>query len=202
MGGRSIPPDDDLEWHQFDGSGRTHFYGDRCPDFHGDHDAEGAPLDGNVPATEIPCRGAGVEQHTYDLREMFLPPKTYINTDQSEIARDLIGRATEQRATSASGGQKGLKPEAYALIPTYPLAELARVYGYGAAKYDDNNWRRGYPYSWSLSALMRHIEAFRSGVSVDSESGRHHLAHAAFHLFTLMHFDVNGTGEDDRADAA
>jgi hypothetical protein len=110
------------------------------------------------------------------------------------------GERQEIRATSESGGQKGRKSEEYALIPSEPLAELARVYGYGASKYSDNNWRKGYPYSWSLSALYRHIEAFRRGQSADPESGRHHLAHAAFHLFTLIWFDQNGRGEDDRAD--
>lgn len=97
-----------------------------------------------------------------------------------------------------TGGQKGMKPERYSLIPTDPLAELARVYGYGADKYEPNNWRKGYAYSLSLDALYRHIAAFRSGEAIDPESGRHHLGHAAFHLMTLMEFDRLGLGTDDR----
>ena len=99
-----------------------------------------------------------------------------------------------------TGGQKGSKPEQYALIPSHPLAELARVYGHGALKYDANNWRKGYAYTWSLSALWRHVEKFRQGESIDPDSGLHHLAHAAFHLFTLIDFERTNTGTDDRAD--
>lgn len=92
-----------------------------------------------------------------------------------------------------TGGMKGKKPERYSLIPAEALAEVARVYGFGAEKYDDNNWRKGYAWSLSLDALQRHIEAFRMGESFDPESNLHHLAHAVFHLFTLITFD--GLGE-------
>ena len=97
-----------------------------------------------------------------------------------------------------TGGQKGRKPEEYSLIPPNALAEVARVYGMGAKKYDSWNWAKGYPYSWSLSALYRHVEAFRKGEAKDQESGLSHLAHAAFHLFTLMEFEINNLGTDDR----
>lgn len=97
-----------------------------------------------------------------------------------------------------TGGEKGKKLEEYALIPPYALAELARVYGMGAKKYEAYNWAKGYPYSWSLSALFRHIEEFRKGNTFDKESGLPHLAHAAFHLFTLMEFQWHGLGTDDR----
>lgn len=110
--------------------------------------------------------------------------------------------AGEVRVTDPlTGGQKGQKQEQYSMIPVDPLAEVARVYGYGAQKYDRDNWRKGYAWSLSLDALLRHIEQFRRGESVDTESGRKHLAHAAFHLFTLMEYDSKGLGTDDRGDA-
>ena len=97
-----------------------------------------------------------------------------------------------------TGGQKGKKPEAYALIPPHPLAEVARVYGKGAEKYNAWNWNKGYAWSLSLSALQRHIEAFKMRISLDHDDGLHHLAHAAFHLFALMEFERMGIGTDDR----
>lgn len=96
-----------------------------------------------------------------------------------------------------TGGQKGAKPEAHALVPVWPQDEIARVYGEGAKKYDPNNWRKGYAWSLSISALMRHINKFRAGESVDPDDGCHHLAHAAFHLNTLMEFERLGLGTDD-----
>lgn len=97
-----------------------------------------------------------------------------------------------------TGGQKGAKAEAYAYIPPHPLAELARVYGYGAQKYAPYNWAKGYAWSLSISALFRHIEAWRGGEAIDPESGIHHLALANFHLNTLQEFQRLGLGTDDR----
>lgn len=95
-----------------------------------------------------------------------------------------------------TGGQKGEKPEAYALIPVEALAEIARVYGYGAKKYAPNNWRRGYAWSLSYSALQRHLNAFWSGEEIDPESSRPHLAHAAFHIMTLLTYSVPKYGTE------
>ena len=110
-----------------------------------------------------------------------------------------VADVSEVRVTDPkTGGQKGRKPEAYALIPAAPLAEVARVYGKGAEKYEPWNWAKGYAWNLSFSALFRHIEAFRSGVSHDADDHLHHLAHAAFHLFALMEFERLGLGTDDR----
>lgn len=97
-----------------------------------------------------------------------------------------------------TGAQKGRKPEEYALLPVGSLAEVARVYGFGATKYADHNWRKGYPFSWSYSALQRHVNAFWGGEDKDPESGLSHLAHAAFHLFALMEFQKTHPEKDDR----
>lgn len=95
------------------------------------------------------------------------------------------------RATSKTGGQKEIKLEQYSLVPVVPLREVARVYGHGAVKYAPNNWRLGYPFAWSLDSLGRHIEAFKEGEDLNPETGLHHLAHAAFHLFSLMDWSMN-----------
>jgi hypothetical protein len=109
----------------------------------------------------------------------------------------------EQIATSTTGGQKGRKSEQYSLIPTEFLAEVARVYSYGAEKYSRDNWLSGYPWSWSYDALQRHIIAFWSGQETDPESGRHHLAHAAFHLASLFTYSeqTRYVEHDDRPQA-
>lgn len=94
----------------------------------------------------------------------------------------------EVRTISATGGEKGSKPEQYSMIPVPALAEVARVYEYGSRKYDRDNWRRGYDWHLSYDAMQRHANAFWSGQDFDPESGLHHLAHATFHAFTLYTF--------------
>lgn len=108
---------------------------------------------------------------------------------------------TEVRTTSATGGQKGVKPERYDLLPKEALDSMARVYAFGAEKYADHNWRRGYEWSKSFAAAMRHMWAFWNGETFDEESGLPHLAHAAFHLNAMMTWlerDGEGGQFDDR----
>lgn len=106
----------------------------------------------------------------------------------------------EVRTTSASGGEKGVKPEEYALIPWEAMDEIARVYAFGAQKYAAHNWRKGYEWSKSFSALSRHIFAFWKGEDRDPESGLSHLAHAGFHVLSMLTFwldkDRYGTYDD------
>lgn len=113
----------------------------------------------------------------------------------------LAKKVGEVRETSPTGGQKGQKPEQYSMIPVDALAEVARVYAFGAQKYDRDNWRKGYPWHNSYDALLRHCNAFWGGETFDPESGYHHLAHAVFHCFTLITYgaDLELYGQfDDR----
>lgn len=105
----------------------------------------------------------------------------------------------ETRVTDPdTGAQKGSKRERFDLIPAESLNWLARVYGYGAGKYDDHNWRRGYAWGLSYAAMQRHLHAFWSGENFDPESGLPHLAHAMWHCTTLLTFMTEHPEKDDR----
>lgn len=107
--------------------------------------------------------------------------------------------AAEVRITNKlTGGEKGSKPERYDLVPVRPLAELAKLYGYGAQKYEDRNWEKGYDWSLSYAALQRHANAFWSGQTVDPESGCHHLASVVFHAFAMIEWGVTHPELDNR----
>jgi hypothetical protein len=97
-----------------------------------------------------------------------------------------------------TGGRKGTKIERYDLLPWDVLNEVARHYGYGAAKYDDHNWRKGYAWSLSYAAMMRHAAAFWNGEDFDVESGSHHLIAVIFHAMALRWFQLHERGTDDR----
>lgn len=104
----------------------------------------------------------------------------------------------EVRTTSASGGQKGVKPEAYDLIPVEALAHVARVFGAGAAKYSAHNYRKGFEWSKSYAALQRHANAFWRGEDTDPEMGTPHMAHVVFHALALLTFMDEHPEYDDR----
>lgn len=97
-----------------------------------------------------------------------------------------------------TGGAKGSKLERHDLIPPEPIEELARVYGMGAAKYEENNYLKGYDWGLSIAALDRHIKAWLKGESYDEESGLHHLAHACWHTIALQMFEKYSLGTDNR----
>jgi nucleoside 2-deoxyribosyltransferase len=97
-----------------------------------------------------------------------------------------------------TGGQKGIKPARMDLIPPEPIWQLSLVYGMGANKYDDDNWRLGYSWRLSIGALLRHTFLFIKGEYLDSESHLPHLAHVMWHCCTLMEFMRLNLGTDDR----
>src|SRR5690606_30532164 len=79
-----------------------------------------------------------------------------------------------------------------------PLRLLAEHYGKGAEKYDDHNWRKGYDWSLSFAALMRHAWAFWNGEDNDAETGSPHMAAVAFHALAMLEFMHEHPDFDDR----
>ena len=107
--------------------------------------------------------------------------------------------AKEVRVTDPdTGGEKGTKMARFDLLPAGPLWELAELYGRGAQKYADRNWERGYAWSLSFAAMMRHAWLFWSGEDTDPETGKPHLASVAWHALALMQFSTTHPEKDDR----
>lgn len=99
---------------------------------------------------------------------------------------------------ATTGGAKGSKDARFDLLPWEALAEIAKIYGFGAKKYDEHNWRKGYDWGLSYAALQRHLAAFWSGEDLDPESGLPHMAHAGWHCLTLLTFAVEHPELDNR----
>ena len=87
----------------------------------------------------------------------------------------------------------GLKYDAgklrYSLIPPEATAALAEILTFGARKYAPNSWQTvpNAPERY-LDALMRHLEAYRSGDLIDSESGHPHIYHLLCNAAFLTYF--------------
>jgi|SRR3954463_3762959 len=109
----------------------------------------------------------------------------------------------------STGGIKGVKLDRYDLIPPLPLNMLARHYGIGARKYADRNWEKGYKWSKSFAAMMRHAWLFWWGEDYDNHyancpencvdhTGSHHLVAVAWHAFAMLEFARTCPQLDDR----
>ena len=79
-----------------------------------------------------------------------------------------------------SEGRKfdGEKPRLY-LLPPHTLLEVGKVLTFGAAKYDEYNWKKlDNLQNRYTGAAMRHLLAHMQGEELDPETGLDHLAHA------------------------
>ncbi len=96
-----------------------------------------------------------------------------IPTNKPEIREFSTGAV---RSTDADGVR-------FDLISPIGLRRLAETYAEGAKKYGDNNWKKGFPASDLINHLIAHCYKFLAG-----DTSEDHLAHAAWGLFTIMHF--------------
>ena len=99
---------------------------------------------------------------------------------------------------SGSVGRKNKGDVQLHAIPWEALQELGKAYAMGGDKYDDYNFRKGFDWSLSYDAMQRHAGAFWNREDDDTESGLHHMAHAAWHALTLLFFSLTDRGVHDR----
>lgn len=110
---------------------------------------------------------------------------------------DMVKETIEEAriVNTLTGGEKGSKPSQLFSMPAEAMEILGKVYAMGAEKYDLHNYRKGYKWSLSYNALMRHVLASMRGEDFDAESHLPHMAHAAWHCLTLVQFlcdNLNG----------
>lgn len=96
-------------------------------------------------------------------------------------------------------GEAGSKKAPMWLLPPVALEQTAWVAKFGAEKYGAYNWRKtGACATTYVSAIMRHLNAWRDGEDLDPESGISHIAHIATSCNILMDAAACGTLQDDR----
>ena len=84
------------------------------------------------------------------------------------------------------------------LLSPVALEAIAKVMTFGAQKYTDHNWRKGFKWSRLIGAALRHLMAFMKGEDKDPESGLPHLAHLGCCVMFLLEHQLTKIGKDDR----
>lgn len=159
------------------------------------------------------AQGCGLLVFDAETMRGFMPPKMLIDPAQYAMPETTEARrddpehprkfpvAKEVRMTDpTTGAQKGQKLARFDLIPSGPLWELAEHYGRGSKKYADRNWEKGYDWSLSYAAAMRHLTQFWGGEDIDPETGTLHVIAAAWHCFSLAEYRKTHPEKDDRPD--
>lgn len=83
------------------------------------------------------------------------------------------------------------KPRVELLVPE-AMEEVANVWAFGAAKYDDHNWKKGIGVSSILGCILRHTFKIMKGEDIDKESGCLHAAHIICNASMLIYFFKKG----------
>ena len=83
------------------------------------------------------------------------------------------------------------------LVPAEWIWGLGALLTKGAEKYDTRNWERGMSWGTMVGCAQRHLYKFICGERVDSETGCHHLAMAAWNILALMTYDIRQVGVND-----
>lgn len=137
------------------------------------------------------------------------PPRPVPAAPVADSEPPVSLETAEVRSTSASGGQKGVKLAQFDQIPPSTLWRLAEHFGRGARKYSAHNFRKGYEWSKSYNALLRHLTAFWGGEDYDNHTpdcepgcvehtGSHHLDAVMWHAHVLRNFYDEHPEYDDR----
>jgi hypothetical protein len=84
------------------------------------------------------------------------------------------------------------------LAPSEAILGMCDAFGYGAKKYERNNYRKGYEWTRALDAAVRHILSELDGEEKDEESGLSHWKHALACIAMYAYFKTNNVGTDDR----
>lgn len=84
------------------------------------------------------------------------------------------------------------------LMPYDALEKLIEVFSHGAAKYNDENWRKGMSWKRMYRAAISHLQKAFRGRDIDEDSGCWSLAMTAWYCLCLINYQINNIGTDDR----
>lgn len=86
----------------------------------------------------------------------------------------------------------------YDLLSAVAVHQLVLVLTFGAAKYEDHNWRKGIVMSRLIAASLRHLFAIIRGEDIDKETGLLHSAHLMCNAMFMTEQIIMRPKFDDR----
>jgi len=132
----------------------------------------------------------GVEEFDQETRETM--------EAEAELGCELTrwGDKVDTHSTGAKRANGG--KIRWDLMPIAPMRDTALIWTFGADKYGDRNWEKGFDWSGPYASMQRHLQAWFAGEDFDPESGMSHLAHAACNLMMLQQFEYTHPDGDNR----
>lgn len=111
-----------------------------------------------------------------------------------DIGPDSVMYVSElETATKHNAGKIRLE-----LIPPSAIDAMGRAFTYGAEKYADYDWAKGFDWEVLIGSASRHFNDFRKGNDIDEESGLHQLDLLMANIAMLIAHVEEGLGNDNR----
>jgi hypothetical protein len=105
----------------------------------------------------------------------------------NNIQKQLFSDAKDNLASRQNNG----KPRP-TLFPVSVYRECLKVLEFGAKKYGDFNWQKGFAYLNCADSLERHWLDWKDGQDKDDESKLWHLAHVIVNATFLLFYQITG----------
>lgn len=128
------------------------------------------------------------------MRDYFSYRDNYDNSLSSEMVEILI-------FDYLNNGDKKILLKIIAYIESLNkeyLKDWADVLTFGAEKYDDDNWRKGFKWRSIIDSMLRHYYAVKNDEHIDPESNLPHIGHILCNLGFLYEFHYIYPQGDDR----
>ena len=128
-------------------------------------------------------------------------PMNVETIEAKDLGRKIPETATDPdvvRVLSKGGTKDDSQKNRLELIPVSGIEGIGRAMTFGAKKYADHNWAKGFNYSRLIGAAMRHLMAWTRGEDKDPESGLSHLDHLGACVVMLIAHETENLGTDDR----
>lgn len=132
-------------------------------------------------------------------KKLVKKPSPYVET---RLTFDKPSEFTEEnlnvRTTGAMKNDTGKLR--FCLLPVQPLRDITEVLMFGAKKYGNYNWQKGFDWTDIYDATQRHLADWLDPEQPDDapDSGLNHLAHAACNIFFLLVFKHTHPELDNR----
>jgi hypothetical protein len=120
------------------------------------------------------------------------------SSDDENPVKKKCDKVCCQESTEEKGVKFDSEKTCLELFPPVALEEISKVLTFGKKKYGAHNWAKGIEWSRVIGACMRHLNAWRAGQDVDSETGLSHIAHAGCCIAFLLHYEKYNRDMDDR----
>jgi hypothetical protein len=131
---------------------------------------------------------------SYDF-EPASPQDTAVGPELAETHTKWGGKLKTHKSGAKRANEDKVR---YDLVPIAALRDAAQAWTFGAEKYGDRNWEKGFDWSGPYGSMQRHLQAWFAGEDFDKESGLSHLAHAACNLQMLQQFEYTYPEGDNR----